>query len=99
MFRKAGKWIVEMHDPLISSRLAPGIKKTKGEIRRKSVIKPRVNTSSSDITKSTTSVPRFQSRVNHVGAYPGTRDPMELSVVLGAVFPTLIRYLDSSLWS
>lgn len=29
MFRKAGNWIVEMHDPLISSRLAPGIKKTK----------------------------------------------------------------------
>lgn len=50
-----------MHD-LHSLRLAPGVKKTKGEIKRKSVIKPRENTSSSDITKKAASVPRFESR-------------------------------------
>lgn len=99
MLRKAGNQILEMHEPLLS-RPAPGIKKTKGEIRRKSVIKPRVNTASSGTTKSTASIQRFQSHKSYLcGGFPRTRDPSELSAVLAAVRPTLIRYLDSSFWS
>lgn len=47
--RKASKWILKMHDLLISSRPAPGIKKTKGKLKRKSVTKLRANTSNSGI--------------------------------------------------